>query len=555
MFWSVIPVFGQETRESTQLIKHEGQIKEGGELVMGIWNIHTPVLFSRMYDSGNQGEIATNLMNEGLFSYDDDLKITNEGFAEIEFNSEEKTVVITIPKNQKWDDGKPITIDDVIFTYYVIGHPKYRGSLYNDAIRNVKGMQAYKDFETERIDGLEKINDYKLKVTFNHFNSSIYFYGGVPDYIEPKHYLEDIPVHELAKSDELLKKPVGMGPFKVDSLAPDGTIKYIANENYWRGKPLYQRITIRPIGIKQIQNKQDIERYDIVRIPEYLYDSQLFSNKFTKATVKHSTYSYIGLKQGYWQRDEESIVNQSERVGSNRALRQAIDAAIDREDINQTFLNGQAHSVDQFLYFSDNKDDENKKEKDKKNAREILKEAGFVDQNGDGYVETPDGKPLLLNFIMGDHFPNGMILAQYIIETLKDVGINVEIKDGQLIKYGDLRQMLFDNKSQYDLLLYTSEFSKDPYPTSYYSPNNFLNLSAWNTPENEEFNRQWREMTKGNEEVAKAWNQYLEQELPVIPLFYEEETVLVSQTVSQYHPEVKQTHDWTKIGRVATTSE
>ena len=86
------------------------------------------VLNNLLYTSNPDAQVIQ-YFNEGLFGYDSNFKIDDRGFAKLELDQEKKQATISIPEGHKWDDGEPITIDDVIFPYYVIGHKDYTVSL------------------------------------------------------------------------------------------------------------------------------------------------------------------------------------------------------------------------------------------------------------------------------------------------------------------------------------------------------------------------------------------------------------------------------------------
>jgi peptide/nickel transport system substrate-binding protein len=132
----------------------------------------------------------------------------------------------------KWSDGEPFTADDVVFTF-------------NDLIYN-------EDVETDTRDILllpddtypvvEKVDDYTVKVTLSMIFRPILNSVGTP--IMPKHAVAqyvhklnpDVPVGTFNSSWGLDTDPaelVGMGPFMVESYAPDQHVTLARNPYYY----------------------------------------------------------------------------------------------------------------------------------------------------------------------------------------------------------------------------------------------------------------------------------------------------------------------------------
>jgi peptide/nickel transport system substrate-binding protein len=110
-------------------------------------------------------------------------------------------------------------------------------------------------------------------------------------------------------------------------------------------------------------------------------------------------------------------------------LRKAISYGVDRDAYADLIGGSAAHS-----FYSDatpfGNDTLDAYTYDADKAVEILDNAGYVDVDGDGYRETPEGETLTLRFVQAaDHgSSDSAILAQAVQSNLKDIGINVEIQ-------------------------------------------------------------------------------------------------------------------------------
>ncbi|MEA4910535.1 HTH-type transcriptional regulator SgrR [bioreactor metagenome] len=207
-----------------------GEISEG---VIGVPRYINPVLAST--DSEKD---LTRLVFSGLLKKDIEGNIINDLATEVSESDDRLSYTVFLNPDAKFHDGRKITSDDVIFTLNKIQDKKLNSSL---AI-NFEGVTA------------EKIDDttltFHLKRPFFHFKESLTF-G-----ILPKHLLENLSTEEFTFS-EFNIRPVGSGPFKIDSVVKKSNIanKYVlaANKNYLNGRPYLDKI-----NINIYQNTEDL---------------------------------------------------------------------------------------------------------------------------------------------------------------------------------------------------------------------------------------------------------------------------------------------------------
>ena len=162
----------QDANLST-VIDNEGTPISGGTLKYAMVGDPFSGVLSPLYsDNGKDYEIVS-MFSPNLFGNDANYKLDDSGFGKIKFDKDNKKVTITIPQGTKWDDGEPITIEDVIYPYYVIGHKDYTGVRYGSDFQNVVGMEEYHAGTTDTISGLKKVDDYTLEVTYKEFSNSM----------------------------------------------------------------------------------------------------------------------------------------------------------------------------------------------------------------------------------------------------------------------------------------------------------------------------------------------------------------------------------------------
>lgn len=130
----------------------------------------------------------------------------------IEVPPDRSWALFTLRSGASWHDGKPITPEDVVFTFETIktkGHPFYR-NYYAD------------------IKHIEKVGERQVKFTFGgKDNRELPLIVGQMA-ILPKHYWEGKNFEETT-----LEPPLGSGPYKIEAHEPGRSITYRRVENYW----------------------------------------------------------------------------------------------------------------------------------------------------------------------------------------------------------------------------------------------------------------------------------------------------------------------------------
>lgn len=130
----------------------------------------------------------------------------------LEVAEDNSWVIFNLRPEAKWHDGKPITADDVVFTFSTLmeqGHPRYR-------------------FYYDSVDRVEKLGTHKVKYYFKEGNNNELplIVGQLP--VLPKHYWES---RDFSKTT--LEPPLGSGPYKIKDFEPGRYISFERVKNYW----------------------------------------------------------------------------------------------------------------------------------------------------------------------------------------------------------------------------------------------------------------------------------------------------------------------------------
>lgn len=306
-------------------------------------------------------------------------------------------------------------------------------------------------------------------------------------------------IDTTAKTDDEIAKtgPIATGPYKVVSFEPGIQTVLEKNENYWRGMPHFNKVIVKDI------NDQNTRALALKS-----GEIQVAYNLKKSNEADFEGINEIKEKQLQSLRTTFAFLNQNGPLG-DKALRQAVIRALDRETYTQVLLGGAATAGKTIIpptldYGFEEANDENAFNVD--SAKEILKSAGYVDVNGDGFVEMPDGSPLDLEFVIYTSREELGIYAQAAQSSLSEIGIKVTLKPVSYETVLDLREtgnydlliwnVLVANTGDPENFLRENWFSKSTYNTAGYNNPNVDRLleELKLTVDNEERNRISREI-------------------------------------------------------------
>jgi peptide/nickel transport system substrate-binding protein len=357
-------------------------------------------LIPMLASDASSHEVAGFLFN-GLVKYDKDYNIVGDLARSWDIENDGKLLRFHLRNDVLWHDGQKFTARDVMFTYKLIIDPKTPTAY----------AEKYKLVKKARI-----IDEYTFEVEYDKpLAPALISWGALQ--ILPEHILKD---QDITKTP-FARAPVGTGPFTFVSWQTGQKVTVKANEKYFDGMPYLTGINYRIIPD---QNTEFLElkagSIDMMGLTplQYLRQTETpeFNRLFTKYKFLSDGYTYLGF-------------NLKKKPFDDKLVRQAISYAIDRDEIIKGVLNGLGEpttgpykpgttwfntNVTKYPYSPDK-------------ARELLMQAGYLDRNGDGYVEK-DGHNLTITIITNQGNPLREKTAQIIQQRLKAVGIGVKIR-------------------------------------------------------------------------------------------------------------------------------
>lgn len=169
------------------------------------------------------GEINILIFN-GLTAHDGDNQVV-PGLAESwDFDDETNTYTFHMAEDAKWQDGEPVTAEDVKFTIEAIMDPE-NGS---------ENAPNYEDVEEINV-----IDDHT--VAFKLEDKNVAFLDYMTMAVLPKHLLEG----EDMQTSDFFRNPVGTGPYKIESWDEGQAITLVKNEDYFKGEPSIDKVVFK----------------------------------------------------------------------------------------------------------------------------------------------------------------------------------------------------------------------------------------------------------------------------------------------------------------------
>ncbi|CAN1506991.1 DdpA ABC-type dipeptide transport system, periplasmic component [Methylophilaceae bacterium] len=344
--------------------------------------------------------IAGNIFNS-LLKYDKNLDLTGELAQSWEVSADQRTITFHLKPNLKWADQQPLSSADVLFTWQKVTDDNTR-TPYGSDFKLVSKAEA-PDAQTFRV-------TYAVP-----YAPALDTWAGL--HILPKHLLQDQDINNTA----FARHPVGSHYYKLSDWKNGQYLELSRNPYASQGQANIEHLLSRIIPDKAAQFLElSADNIDSMALNPIQY-ARIFPSRpdLSKNIGLYkelgNSYSYMGF-------------NLKRKPFDDVRVRQAINYAIDKQEIIDGVLLGLGEPV--ASPYKPGTRWSNPKlmpyPYDPNKARALLREAGFVDTNGDGILEK-DGKPFSFEILTNQNKEREMT-AVLIQRRLKEVGIEVNIR-------------------------------------------------------------------------------------------------------------------------------
>ncbi len=421
-----------------------------------------------------------------------------------------KVWIFHLIHNATWHDGKPVTADDVVYTYQLI--------------KKYQALQGGREDFIKKLVDVKKIDDYTVEFDFSSAPvNALVVFSGV--YIVPKHIWETLsdPTAPLPWS-----KLIGCGPFMYKSSSPTSII-LVAYDKHFRGAP-------EPKELQFVKVSQFVAKLVAGEIDAGYFTTYKASD--VKQLAELAAQGKVVLYKTLGSSTHMLIFNMEKPPMNFLAFRMAVAFAINVTRIiekyygnlalpgNQALLNPKGYNWTLYI----------PKEKiypcNKTLAREILIKALGLKPGPNGLLLGPDGKPIHVKILakQNDVFCRDLI-AKDIAADLRSIGIDAEAYIVPASQFGSVY-----NARQWDMVIVgwflpdlKERYGKPPVVTF----GEFTTGSDANVPKfsNATYDKLYQEFKTAveNKDWSKAYK-----------LAWEMQMILVEQipAVSLYHPYV-----------------
>jgi peptide/nickel transport system substrate-binding protein len=480
----------------------------GGTVSVGMASDFQPI---NSITAGDQYTVE--LINYALFTpliqYDEKLGV--RPYLAEKWDMTANDITFTIRRDVKWHDGRPVTAEDVKFTFDAAKDPG-AGSLIGSAYLG-------------QVKTAEVVDSYTVKFTFEQPHAqALEDFWWAP---MPKHLLENVSAAEM-RNAPFNRKPVGSGPYKFAQWDANQRVVIERNPNFPQalgGPPAIDRVVFRVIPEASTMLTElttggvDV---DVPLPPDHVKQAQENDQLKVFAFPGKSVY-YIGWNNG-------------RPPFNSAALRRALGMAVNQQEIIDVLLFGQGAPANSTVppWHPLAPKDGLASTYNLNGAIQLLEREGWRDTNGDG-IREKGGRPLRFTLMTSDKQLNRSV-AEVLQSQLKKAGADAQIR------VLEFQTMLAQHKSRDFDAVFTSwvldNFQMAAAPAALFhsrlaTVDQSTNRSAVNIPELDRLIDQASGATDDNQArgVWRSMTEVLQREQPVTFVYWLNETAAARKSV------------------------
>ena len=464
-------------------------------------------------DVDPQGKVLPELAAE--------LPTVDNGEVKIDEDAGTMSVTWKMRQDVQWQDSKPVTADDVLFTWNAIQDP--------DNGTWIPG--------SDYIDSVEKVDQFSFTVNYNTiYPGYLTQFGGEQLAIWPAHYCD---AKQGFVSWDCGRQPLSDGPFVLDEWVEGDHLTFSKNDNYYvSGKPGIDKVTVRIVPDDSVrktmmqQGDADIDMWINVNTANELQGSET-----AKVSLSPTDRWVMRLFMNEAAKGTTDSANEPHPILSDVRVRQAIRTAVDVDTINSQIFHGLAHPAWTEFFRQPYACEIPRPVFDPEAAKATLEQAGWTDTDGDGTREchgcstgAPDGYKMEMEFITYAEYGEPLELTQQLIaEMLGKIGIklNITVVEGSVLwdlaENGGIEQ-----SGKFDIDLWDDGYAGvDPtdylwenYSQEAITPGDGWNIARWDNAEVDGLIDQAYTLDEqSRKETFCKIADIINQELPMIHLF------------------------------------
>lgn len=408
--------------------------------LLRIGTTQTQEVFSGWQTVGAFGKMLYNsFVFANLFEWDEHNEVQPGFIQSWEFSEDGKTLTITFPTNVTWHDGEAVTAEDVEFTFQMLNENKNLGIVSMEFPDDHTGVLTF-----ENPVGMKLLNSLTITAV-----------------LIPKHIWEGKDLETYVGEDAV----IGCGPYKFVSYDQDAQTSYYESVGtYFKGEVMVDKVSIRTYtGQDALVMALAADEIDAI----YDYSNPVDPTLVETLTSNSSVNTGMSNNTG----DYQLSFGCNSAPMNDLAFRKAVINAIDYE-MTASVINGEYGEIPSLgiippsnLGFDDTIP---RLEQNVDAANAALDEGGYLDVDGDGMREMPDGSEMDIMITMQYGVRAEMFARLYevISEDLAQVGIKTTL-DEESVRNRDV-WMAHMNDADFDIYLGICTTGVAPFSTAYH---------------------------------------------------------------------------------------
>ncbi len=322
VFLCLILLPGYARQEEKKESLSSAHIRHGGTYRVPLMN--NPTTLDPAYVQDNYGETVVHQLFDGLVRFDPYLMVLPALAETWQVEDQGKVYRFVLRENARFHNGRPVTVEDVIFSISRLLLVDPSPAILPHLLK-IRGAQEYRKHKSDRIEGLEPINDrtflVRLKEPHVPFLTALGMYQA-----------KIVPGEEVTRlGNQFGQNPVGSGPFRFVSWEENKLIRLKRFSEYYAGNAFLNNIYYRiypGVGYEQIV--ADFRKGELEEMPVYGNIRQELSTE---------------KKLQWFHRPSLSLLfygmNCNHPLLENPELRKALSMAIDRQKLSTRVYKGQ----------------------------------------------------------------------------------------------------------------------------------------------------------------------------------------------------------------------
>jgi peptide/nickel transport system substrate-binding protein len=322
------------------------------------------------------------------------------------------TLAFDLDPRARWQDGVPVTAQDVIFTFSRAKNPAVAPRLVA-LLRHITSVTAE--------------GDRRVVFRFSHPYSEQFYDATFHVAPIPAHLLASLAPDEVARSP-FATRPIGSGPYRLVRNVAGQFIELAANDDFFLGKPKISRVIIRvasdPDARVNLLLSGQADAMDYVVPPLDNVRRITADSTLRLVPVPSPSVGYLLFNQ----RDPGNL-SQPHPILRDLGVRRAITLGLDRRLLVRVVFGsygevpyGPVSPVLWIRHGAPKPERQNVAE-----SRRLLAAAGWTDSDGDGVLDR-EGRPLSLRLALPGTSAPRRQMGLLIQEQLRQIGIKIELQ-------------------------------------------------------------------------------------------------------------------------------